>query len=99
MTNYERPCMIPLNLSETKVVEIAGTAFTIGRMPGFKVLAYQIGMEQMRVTGCSTPLEGFIRDGLRGYAGKIEDLPPAVAFKLFMEIQDFNRTTEEAVRD
>lgn len=91
--------MIPLNLSETREVEIDGQKFTIGRLPGFKVLAYQMGMSKMLETGSSASLEGFLRDGLRGYAGKIEEIPPTVALALFGEIQAFNTTTEEAVRD
>jgi hypothetical protein len=89
--------MIPLNLDETKTVEIDGATYTIGRMPGHKLFAVNVAMSAMATTGDSTALVTFIRAGLRDFKGDFDALPQSTIVGLWREIREFNTTTEDAV--
>lgn len=91
--------MIPLNLNETKTVEIEGESYTIGRMPGHRVFASRLAMANMTTTGDSSPLVSFIKAGLRDFKGDIDALPEMTIFKLWTEIREFNTTSEDSAKN
>jgi len=91
--------MIPLNLNETKTVEIEGTSYTIGRMPGHRMFASRLAMANMATSGDSAPLVSFIKAGLRDFTGDVDALSEMTIFKLWTEIREFNTTSEDSAKN